>query len=321
MTKQNGGYGSVPQSTIDQLGITPDEYARKKRNRKRLFIGLGFLSAIAFFAIMFSMLGGTVGVAKTLVFDSLLRLDDKTADSVPSGCETTVMIVRHCEKDGAENLGANGDHHCTYIGFERAAYFASLFGENGYPAPSELYALNEDRGGHKTYREIEMLLPLANKFGLEVNSEYSKNEKLAKDIFQQISSGQLCGKTVVVSWKHEFISELARHLACHECPRYFPNLFDPIWELKYVYDVKGTLMYQKINGVPQEQKSNSEAEEGGEDRRFLKHKKHHRLPRHWSVYWSDMSQNFDPLKFSNIVGDYQGNDVADGWAAEENVEM
>jgi hypothetical protein len=300
----NGDYGSVPQS-IDQVGVTPINYAKKKRFRKRLFVGMGVLIAVVFVTLIVAMIGGYVGVSKYLVYDALFFLDEITEELVPSGCETTVIVVRHCEKDGSETFDANGDQHCSYIGFERAAYFATMFGEDGYPFPSAIYALSDDRGGHKNYREIEMMRPLANKTGLEIKSDYKLNSDLATDILEDIASGELCGKTVVVGWKHEFIGQLARSLACHECPRNFPNLFEPIWQLKYVYDVKGTELYTRIN-------SGEEAVHGN---RQLRKKKHTRLPRNWSVYWTELAQDFDPLKFGNSVGDYAGNStVAGNWA-------
>lgn len=306
MAANGGDYGSVPQS-IDQVGVTPSQYAKKKRFRKRLFVGMGVVIAVVFVTLMVAMLGGYVGVSKVLVYDALFMLDGITAETVPSGCETTVAIVRHCEKAGSETFDVHGDQHCSYIGFERAAYFSTLFGEDGYPLPSTVYALSPDRGGHKNYREVEMMLPLAKKSGLEIQSDHTANKVLADEILKEIASGELCGKSIVIGWKHEFIGQLARNLACHECPRMYPNAFEPIWQLKYVYDVKGTNLYTEIN----------RGEEDLQGNRKLRKKKHKRLPKNWSVYWTDRMQDFDPLKFSNTVGDYApGNKVAGNWAAD-----
>eukprot|EP00980_Cylindrotheca_fusiformis_P019945 scaffold7025_cov123-Cylindrotheca_fusiformis.AAC.4 len=305
MPAANGGeYGSVPQS-IEQVSA-PSQYASKKRFRKRLFVGLGIVIAIVFVALMVAMIGGYVGVSKFLVYDALFKLDEITDKSVPSGCETTIVIVRHCEKAGSETFDLDGNQHCSYVGFERAAYFASLFGEDGYPLPAEIYALSTDRGGHKNYREIEMMIPLAKKTGLEIQSKHTSNKQMGDDVLAEIASGKLCGKSIVIGWKHEMIGQLARNLACHECPRTFPNAFDPIWQLKYVYDVKGTELYTKIYA----------GEEALQGNRRLGKKKHKRLPRNWSVYWTNGSQGFDPLKFSNKAGDYAGNPVAASWASD-----
>mmetsp|Transcript_626 Transcript_626/g.1081 ORF Transcript_626/g.1081 Transcript_626/m.1081 type:complete len:340 (-) Transcript_626:52-1071(-) len=320
-------YGAVP---LEEANVTGEAFSRRKRFRRNIFCSMGVAITVVFLVLIFAMMGGKVGVSKWLVYDALFSLDEMTLDSVESGCETTIVIARHCEKAGSEAKDAFGDGHCTYIGFERAAYFATLFSDvekNKYPFPSQIYALSADRGGHKTYREIEMVKPLAQKAGVPVNDEYWDSAKLAKVLLEDIASGDMCGKTILISWKHEFIGKLARNLACHECPRRYPNLFEPIWQLKYVYDVKGTELYQSINrgldtiavdtssepGEPVPPK-----EEDGPERKLrqLKKKKkaHHRLPRNWSVYFTDVNQNFDPLAFSQSVGDYTGNAVAGKWA-------
>lgn len=301
----NGNYGAVPQS-IDEVGVTPEQYAKKKQFRKGLFIAMGIVISVVFVALMVAMLGGYVGVSKFLVYDALFKLDEMTAESVPSGCETTVLINRHCEKSGSETFDVHGDQHCSYVGFERAAHFATLFGPEGYPMPYRIYALSEDRGGHKNFREIEMMIPLAKKGGIEIQSNYTLNQDLADRILADIASGELCGKTVAISWKHEYIGRLARSLACHECPRMYPDIFEPVWQLKYVYDVKGTDLYNHINKV---------GDLNDEGSRLLR-KKNHRLPRNWSVYWADRQQDFDPLSFSNKIGDYNGSMVGAKWAAD-----
>lgn len=305
-----GNYGSVP-TTIDQVGYTPEEYARKKGCRKLLFQSFGCLIFLSFIGISFWMMSGHVGISRNLVEESMADLDKMTDNgSVSSGCETTVMIVRHCEKSGAESYDVYGDQHCSYIGYQRASHFATLFGKGGWPIPSYIFALSEDRGGHRNFREIEMIIPLANKINLEIDSSCTNNAKVAKEIHQLIASGEACGKTIVVAWKHEFIARLARNLGCHSCPRNFPNVFDPVWQLKYVYDVKGTDLYQQING--------DGINEG--QRRHLK-KRRNKSGKIWSLYFSDIIQSFDPLKYSNAVGDYDGNKVAANWAKDFIDEM
>ena len=81
----------------------------------------------------------------------------------PRGCEVTVQIIRHCEKDVLED-------HCDYQGFERAQFLTTLFGNSSrWPVPSELYALDAHRYSSHNYkptslrkvnwREVETLLP------------------------------------------------------------------------------------------------------------------------------------------------------------------
>lgn len=334
MVENKTSYGAVPQN-LEEANVTPEAFSRRKRFRKNIFCTMGVLLTVVFLGLMIAMLGGQVGVSKWLVYDALFSLDGMTVDSVESGCETTVVIARHCEKEGSESKDAFGDSHCTYIGFERAVFFATLFSDvepNKYPFPSQIYALRAGRGGHQNFREIEMVKPLAQKAGVAVNADYWQSDKLAQTILEDIASGDMCGKTILISWKHEFIGKLARNLACHECPRHYPNQYETMWELKYVYDVKGTKLYKSISrglntiavdtsepleepvGPPEEPVGPLEDGPQRKLRQLKKHKKKMRLPRNWSVYFKDQKQGFDPLAFSQSVGDYVGNAVAGNWA-------
>jgi hypothetical protein len=131
----------------------------------------------------------------------------------PSGCETTIMLMRHCEKGNLKS-------HCNYHGFERAAFLATQFGDGDerWPAPSEIYALKAHGRGNKhhhlNYREVETVQYMANKLGLTVNQDYktSHDQKLARKILTSILNGEQCGKFTVVSWKHSDIPRLAQLL-------------------------------------------------------------------------------------------------------------
>ena len=141
----------------------------------------------------------------------------------PQGCETTVMLIRHCEKGNLKS-------HCNYLGFERAAYLASLFGDDPkdrWPLPSKLYAMRakgRTHGKKSNYREIETVQFIASKAAannhhyLEINEGYdSSNEKnLASEILESIVGGQQCGKLTLVSWKHSELPKLAQHLGKKE---------------------------------------------------------------------------------------------------------
>ena len=287
--------GPVPHR-IDQIGQSPVEWARKRRFRRRLFVGSSAAVICILVVMMFVVMERQIERHKLMQAPvNLVNLNSMTDDSVvPSGCETTVILSRHCEKDGAEVQDEHGDEHCSYLGFERAHFFATLFGEDGWPVPSFLYALSAERGGHLNFREIETITPLAKKFDLEMNTDYATNVELAAEVFELISSGAMCGKTALVSWKHELLGPLAGHLACEECPRTYPNQFDEVWLLKYVYDVEGTPIYKRATLSEEEMLRD--------------------MSKTWSVYFTAMNQDFDPLKFSNLMGDYdEGNEVGGKW--------
>jgi hypothetical protein len=130
----------------------------------------------------------------------------------PEGCEATVMLVRHCEKSDRK---AN----CDYVGFERSVYLATLFGnhEERWPSPSYIFALHP---GHRSnpkkrnFREIQTVLPVAEKFELDVDANYTIEDKsgLARAIMSKMNNGDMCGKVALISWKHSDLPPLARKL-------------------------------------------------------------------------------------------------------------
>lgn len=134
---------------------------------------------------------------------------------IENGCEATVMLVRHCEKGDIRE-------HCSYQGFERSVYLASLFGDDKsdrWPLPSYIFALSpagRSNARKMNFREIETVEPLATKAGVTIDDSYPvhRGAEMASEILTFLQSGQLCGKLTVISWKHSEISHLARKLGC-----------------------------------------------------------------------------------------------------------
>jgi hypothetical protein len=222
---------------------------------------------------------------------------------VQNGCEASVVIVRHCEK-------ASIREHCSYIGYERAVFLATLFGnkKERWPTPSYLYAENPSwRNNPKknNFREIETLLPLADKVKVTIDSTFStiSTSGLAKELLGKLSSGEMCGKVAVVSWKHTGIAALANKLGCgpnQGCPFDYPGAsFDQAWTIRFVYE--------KI--------WHSEHKSG-------------KIPRkaRWQVFGSVQAENFDPLHFSKEFGDYPKGGTSHGgrwrgqWADKKETE-
>jgi hypothetical protein len=154
---------------------------------------------------------------KVSIFDPNLMLGHSRKKSTNSsllqdGCETTVMLIRHCEKGSLK-------HHCNYNGYERAVYLSTLFGntpEKRWPAPSQIFALKA-RGrkhGKRNNREVETVQFVANQCKVEVDESYktSHTKQLAKHITESIISGEMCGKLTLISWKHSDLPRLAQHL-------------------------------------------------------------------------------------------------------------
>jgi hypothetical protein len=86
----------------------------------------------------------------------------------PEGCESTVVIVRHCEKGSVRE-------HCAHVGFERAVFLSTLFGDRDHdrwPAPAFIFAEGpgQRRNQRKmNFREMETVGPLADKVGVKVD--------------------------------------------------------------------------------------------------------------------------------------------------------
>jgi hypothetical protein len=220
---------------------------------------------------------------------------DKKSHELQEGCEATVLLVRHCEKGFVRE-------HCAYIGYERSVYLASQFGHGNerWPLPSHIFA--EAPGGrhHRkaNFREVETVGPLAAKAGVVVDSSYIDQTKnrLARHVWHMLEEGQLCGRVVVVAWKHSSIAHLARQWGCgpsEGCPLdYSGKSFDTAWQIKFVY------------------------------RKFDHSTRHSlQLPHfpEWKVFGSVVSEGFDPLAASKRFGDYpsQGTQTSARWMTQE----
>jgi hypothetical protein len=170
--------------------------------------------------------------APSNVKNDISNKSDSTNEN--DGCEATIMLIRHCEKGGLKS-------HCSFMGFERSVYLATLFGDDKqWPAPSQIYALNKDRTHKLNYREVETVQAISDTVGVPVNRDYSTldTKALSHHLLDQLLDGDLCGKLVLVSWKHSDIPKLAQHLGCgpiQGCPwDYKGKDFDSTWQIRYV---------------------------------------------------------------------------------------
>lgn len=176
----------------------------------------------------------------------LLNANTITSE-VPSGCQSTLVIMRHCEfttEEGQEVEDEEGNQHCSDVGLERAEYIPTLFGHRAkWPLPTLLYAMKRYRGGVRegddqaNLREVETLTPLSAKAAVDINVLYSDGgeRQLALDYFQHLGSGELCDKSTVISWQDKRIATLAQSLGCGEnqgCPdKYKKRDFDKVREI------------------------------------------------------------------------------------------
>jgi len=225
--------------------------------------------------------------------------DPDAAPPLHEGCESTVIILRHCEKGTIKE-------HCAYEGFERSVYLASLFGNASHyrwPLPAAIFAeapVGRNDRQKMNFRELETVGPLARAAGVEVDDSYSDDFKnLGRDILRAVKRGTLCGQTVVVVWKHSLIAHMARAMGCgpeQGCPvDYSGKTFDEVWQVRMVY-------------------------------RSWPHSSTHRFvssdavtPPKWKVFGSTQYEHFDPLAVSKSFGDYPPHGTATGgrWQKEK----
>jgi hypothetical protein len=206
------------------------------------------------------------------------------------GCEATVLIIRHCEKEGPTVEDGQGEQHCSYVGLERSHYLATLFGTR-WPVPSHLYALSAIRSEHDNYRELETLEPISKKANLSISSAWDPVH-LASQLFSTMSNS--CGKLTVIAWKHSEMVELATALGCTTCPDEYPeDSFDQVWQLKYVYSPP--VLYHD-DTPPRRKLTRGNPKSKGS----------------WVLYSTVTEQRFDPLEFSFLSGDYPDGGVETG---------
>lgn len=160
------------------------------------------------------------------------------------GCESLVVLMRHCEKTGPNTTDPTGNRHCSAVGMERANFLPTLFGKGGrWPNPTAMYALNIQRPGvkHLNYREIETLTPLAEQANVSINSRFHVGHEpyLADRIFNKLAAGNLCDRVSVISWKHTHIPAMSSSLGCGKnegCPAFYPPRdFEQLWIIHYTY--------------------------------------------------------------------------------------
>lgn len=249
---------------VENGGDTPRNGNRRARSRhssRRHQYGICiFLSIVASFLIFLAariVYSAHLPGMKWTASSQIQLLDEATEEAgndVPIGCTSTLVLMRHCEKTGSMTTDLIGNEHCSKVGYERAKYIASLFGNNStteaiWPeTPIKLYAMARGRPGvhHLNYREVETLQPLQKKASLDsIDARYSQGNELhlARDYFSHLASGsEYCGEITVVNWKHSGIPTMARALGCGSnegCPStYHKKEFDKVWQLTFEYGPK-----------------------------------------------------------------------------------
>jgi hypothetical protein len=287
-------------------------------------VACGLVATLALWKVHLAQEARTAQSASLRSADAMAKLNDRVYRhdlALTKGCESTLVMLRHCEKDGPNTADSQGNMHCSYVGLERSHYIASLFGPDvadRWPLPHHLFALAPDRIGHLNFREYETLHPLSRKAGVE--TELAHHPAFAAQYLDMLVSDDnyVCGKVSVLSWKHEYLPDLAVELGCgpdQGCPgSYDENDYDSVWLLKYVFHPSVSIDYDDENHTAKDDASENQEQVVDDDmhgqRRHLK--KGENKQAGWHVYATVVKQNFDSLAFSKLSGDYQGSATSGG---------
>jgi hypothetical protein len=159
-----------------------------------------------------------------------------------------ILIIRHGEKTGDK-----ADVHLAKQGQERAEVLYQLFvasrdRPDPFPTPDFIVAASNAKDSQ---RPLETVTPLAMKLKLSINDIYESKlpaalspndgkDKTAKgpgmlglrdDLF---GKPKYFGKTILVSWRHSTIPELATTLKASKVPaKWEDNIFDRVWQITY----------------------------------------------------------------------------------------
>jgi hypothetical protein len=159
-----------------------------------------------------------------------------------------ILIIRHAEKTGDKT-----DIHLSKPGQERAEALYQLFvaskdRPDPFPLPDFIFAASHDKSSH---RPVETVTPLAKKLQLPINDTFESKlpaalnqngnpEKSAKgpgmlglrdELF---GAPKYFGKTILVSWRHGTIPDLAKTLKATKAPaKWADEVFDRVWQITY----------------------------------------------------------------------------------------
>jgi broad specificity phosphatase PhoE len=142
-----------------------------------------------------------------------------------------IFLIRHAEKPHGEE-----GTELSEKGWKRAAALPEIFERpefSRFGRPFALYAMKPgDKQG--SVRPRQTLKLVAQKFGLEIQSDYSKKE--IRSLVQEIRDDrELDGKMIVICWGHELLEELAEELGASA-----PNWKDKIYDRVWLFDFDGT---------------------------------------------------------------------------------
>ena len=182
-------------------------------------------------------------VAATIASVGGLQAQNEKANTVNG--PRHVLIIRHSEKTGEKN-----DIHLSKVGFERADVLFRLFeSENGrpepFPVPDFIFAAANSAGSQ---RPLETVTPLSKKLNLKIDQNFQSTKSSAKADAEPsadtkgnlalrhelLGNPKYVGKTILVSWRHGSLPDLAKVLGAKDAPATWAgDCYDRVWQLTY----------------------------------------------------------------------------------------
>jgi hypothetical protein len=170
---------------------------------------------------------------------------------------TKILLIRHAEKPAKDSApfgvtlkGDRSKESLEVRGWQRAGALTNLFAppdgrfqHAGLARPNFLYASKPvKRRGSR--RPVETIIPLAEKLGVEINSEYRRSEfeSMLDEVFSRRG-------VVLICWQREYIPDIASYILDHK--RSVPEWPDDCFDLVWVFDRDHSSGRYKFKQVPQ----------------------------------------------------------------------
>jgi hypothetical protein len=158
-----------------------------------------------------------------------------------SAMPAQVFIIRHAEKPPEGN-------GLSLKGKERAAALVPYFMETKeliiHGTPVAIYAMAAPKED-SSVRPIDTVKKLADELKITVNTNYVRDnyKKMVDDIK---SNAAYSGKTVLISWEHDVIPDIARSFGALQAPyRWQSDVFDRVWMITFEVPT-GRAVFQNI---------------------------------------------------------------------------
>jgi hypothetical protein len=186
-----------------------------------------------------------LGVAWLCVDPASAQQDAKKNAKFPQ----CILIIRHADKTDEK-----GDIHLSKRGRERADVLHRLFEASKdrakpFPTPDFIFAAANDKSSQ---RPLDTVTPLAKSLKLTIHDKFDSKlpkaeeksgvHKLREEIFGE---AKYYGKTILVSWRHKSLPELAKALKATNAPTEWEDkVFDRVWQINY--DDQGTATFVNL---------------------------------------------------------------------------